>query len=177
MRTLGAVLAGGKSTRFGSDKAEALLEGRPLLAHAIQALIPHCDDLVIVGRSDGARPGIADWPAPGMGPLAAVAGSLHHAAANGYDQVLSVPVDCVTLPAGLRSLLGAAPAYLASQPVIGLWPVGAAVAAEAILSGTDRHSMRALAERIGARAVTGAEAAPNLNTRADLERLIRSRGG
>lgn len=177
MRTLGAVLAGGKSTRFGSDKAEALLEGHTLLAHAIQALIPHCDDLVIVGRSQGARSGISDWPAPGMGPLAALAGALRHAAANGYDQVLSIPVDCVTLPAGLRALLGTAPAYLAGQPVIGLWPVSAAKAAEAILSGTDRHSMRALAECIGARAVTSPEPAPNLNTRADLERLIRSRGG
>ena len=34
----GFILAGGKSSRFGSDKALAIWNGRPLLAHAIAAL-------------------------------------------------------------------------------------------------------------------------------------------
>ena len=34
---LGVVLAGGKSTRFGSDKALAELGGRTLLARAVDA--------------------------------------------------------------------------------------------------------------------------------------------
>ncbi|WP_404338224.1 molybdenum cofactor guanylyltransferase [Sphingomonas sp. MMS12-HWE2-04] len=170
MKTLGAVLAGGQSTRFGSDKAEALLDGKPLLAHAIETLRPHCDVLVIVGRIHARSETIADWPAPDMGPLAAIAGALRHAAAHGFDQMLSAPVDCVALPANLRALLDPAPAFLIDQPVIGLWPTAATPDAEAILSGTGRHSVRAFAERIGARPIA-AQLPPNINTPADLARL------
>jgi molybdopterin-guanine dinucleotide biosynthesis protein A len=175
MKTLGAVLAGGKSTRFGSDKAEALLEGRALLAHAIDALRPHCDALVIVGRRHAEHEKVEDWPGSDMGPLAAIAGALHHAGAHGFDQVLSAPVDCVSLPSDVRALLGPAPAFFENQPVIGLWPAGAANAAGEILSGPGRHSMRAFAERIGARAVTAPNPAANINTLADLARLAEER--
>src|SRR3546814_3555756 len=41
VKTLGAVLAGGRSSRFGSDKALAMLGGRTLLDHAQAALRPH----------------------------------------------------------------------------------------------------------------------------------------
>ncbi len=44
----GLILAGGKSTRFGSDKASALLLGRPLLQWAAAALEPVCSSLVVV---------------------------------------------------------------------------------------------------------------------------------
>lgn len=44
----GLILAGGKSTRFGSDKASALLQGRPLLQWAASALQPVCSSLVVV---------------------------------------------------------------------------------------------------------------------------------
>src|SRR3546814_6672198 len=80
------------------------------------ALTPLCDALVSVGR-DG---GVADWPRPGKGPLVAIAGALDHAAAHGFGQLLTAPVDCVRLPGDLRALLQPAPAFLASQPVIGL---------------------------------------------------------
>src|SRR3546814_5020197 len=72
--TLGAVLAGGRSSRFGSDKALAMLGGRTLLDHAQAALRPHCDALIVVGRGEG----LADWPQPDMGPLGGVAGALRH---------------------------------------------------------------------------------------------------
>jgi molybdopterin-guanine dinucleotide biosynthesis protein A len=39
-KILGVVLAGGLSTRFGSDKAQALWRGRSLLDHALDALAP-----------------------------------------------------------------------------------------------------------------------------------------
>lgn len=44
----GLVLAGGRSTRFGSDKASALLQGMPLLQWVISALDPVCDRIVLV---------------------------------------------------------------------------------------------------------------------------------
>ena len=106
MRTLGAVLAGGRSSRFGSDKALAMLDGRSLLDHAVAALRPHCDAVIVVGRGE-----IADWPRADMGPLGGIAGALIHAADQGFDQVLTASVDCVRLPADLRALLEPAPAF------------------------------------------------------------------
>lgn len=169
MKTLGAILAGGASRRFGSDKALAMLDGRTLLDHARDALAPHCDALVVVGRLGG----IADWPRPGMGPLGAIAGALDHAAAEGFDRVLSAPVDCVRLPADLAALLSPAPAFLDSQPVIGLWPVAALGELKVMLEADGDLAMRAFAHRIGARAVSCDFAPPNINSVADLERLAK----
>ena len=176
MRTLGVVLAGGKSSRFGSDKAQALLAGRPLLDHALDALRLHCDAVAVAGRETDAAPAIADWPAPDAGPLGGLAGALNHALAHGFDQVLSVPVDAALLPGDLRSLLEPAPACLASQPVIGLWPAAAAGAIAEILLGSGSHSLRAFAERIGARIVTSVTVPANINTPQDLARLERHHG-
>ncbi|MFM2236672.1 MAG: MobA-like transferase domain, partial [Pseudomonadota bacterium] len=38
MKRLGAIIAGGKATRFGSDKAAAQLNGRPLIEHVAYGL-------------------------------------------------------------------------------------------------------------------------------------------
>lgn len=175
MKTLGAILAGGKARRFGSDKAEALLHGRPLIEHAVEALRPHCDALVIVGRRSPLAPSVEDWPGPDMGPLGGIGGALDHALRHGFDQLLTSPVDCVRLPADLRALLEPAPACLADQPVIGLWPARGAAALEELLFSTARHSVYGFAERIGARMVETAERPVNINTPEDLEGLERRR--
>lgn len=176
MRTLGVIFAGGRSSRFGSDKAEALLGGRTLMEHALDAVQPHCDRVAVVGRDTRLALSIADWPAPDRGPLGALAGALNHALDHGFDQVLSIPVDAASLPRGLRALLEPAPACLASQPVIGLWPAAAAGAIEQILLGSGSHSLRTFAERIGARLVTSIAAPANINTPQDLARLERHYG-
>ncbi len=169
MKTLGAVLAGGRSSRFGSDKALAVLDGRTLLDYALAALRPHCEAVIVVGRGD-----IADWPRPDMGPLGGLAGALRHAAASGFDQVLTAPVDCVRLPADLRALLDPAPAFLATQPVIGLWPVAALDELRAVLEDGRHLSVKAFARRIAARPVKSDFAPPNINSVADLDRLAGS---
>lgn len=166
MKTLGAVLAGGRSSRFGSDKALAMLEGRTLLDHAAAALGPHCDAVVVVGRGP-----IADWPRADMGPLGGIAGALTHAAERGYDQLLTAPVDCVRLPGDLRALLEPAPAFLGTQPVIGLWPVAALDALRAMLEDAGDLAVKAFARRIGARAAQSDFVPPNVNSAADLDRL------
>ncbi|KQZ60772.1 molybdenum cofactor guanylyltransferase [Sphingopyxis sp. Root1497] len=170
MKTLGAVLAGGRSSRFGSDKAAALLAGQSLLDHALAALRPHVDAVVVVGRAIEGQPMIADWPAPDLGPMGGIAGALRHAEAAGFDQLLCISVDCVRLPADLRALLTPAPAYLASQPVISLWPVSARGAFEKQLIGGDDRSVRRFGNSIGARAVASDFVPPNINSVADLDR-------
>lgn len=165
---LGAVLAGGKSTRFGSDKALAELAGETLLVRAVDLLSGWCEKVVVVGREHAPAPTLPDRPRPGMGPLGGIAAALYDARDEGYELVLSCGVDSVDLPEDLLAALHPAPAYLADQPVVGLWPVSAIAPLESILHGNGRHSMRAFAEAIGARAVSLDRATSNINTPADL---------
>ena len=160
---LGAVLAGGQSSRFGSDKALAALGGRTLLVRAVAALEAQCDGVIVVGRGD-----VSDRPRPGMGPLGGINAALHHAASHGYGEVLTCGVDCGGLGPDARAQLAPAPAYVADQPVIGLWPASAAPALDAFLATDAKHSMRAFAAMIGARPVTLSAKTANINTREDL---------
>ncbi|GGC33403.1 putative molybdenum cofactor guanylyltransferase [Novosphingobium marinum] len=174
---LGAVLAGGGSTRFGSDKALAEHEGHTLLARAVDALSGWCEYVVVAGRPTAPAPTIPDWPRPDMGPLAGIAAALRLARDEGYDLVLTCGVDSVGLPENLPEALGPAPACFASQPVIGLWPVDAVSVVEALLSDPgERHSMLRFAELVDARLVEGAAVA-NVNTPADLAALSRRSDG
>lgn len=166
-RILGAVLAGGKSSRFGSDKAVAMLDGRRLIDRVFDSLAAQCDDVVIVGR-DG---GVPDWPAPGLGPLGGLAGALRHARVAGYDAILSAAVDSVGLPPDLLARLAPAPAFVGSQPVVGFWPVTALPALEAILTGAGKHSVKRFAQAIGARPVTLPQPIANINRPEDLARI------
>jgi molybdopterin-guanine dinucleotide biosynthesis protein A len=165
---LGVVLAGGKSTRFGSDKALAKLGGRTLLSRAVDALSGWCEYVVIAGRDHGPAPCIPDWPNADMGPLAGIAAGLHHAVDEGFDSILTCGVDSANLPEDLLDTLSPPPRYLASQPVIGHWPASAARTVERILHSNGRHSMLAFAEAIGARGVKETSIPANINTPADL---------
>ena len=173
---LGVVLAGGQSTRFGSDKAMAELGGRTLLARAFDTLSGFCEQVVIAGRAQGPGHCIPDWPRPHMGPLAGIAAALRLARDDGYDSVLSCGVDSVGLPDDLLDRLSPAPAYLASQPVVGHWPAGAVGAIEALMLGEGKHSMLAFAEAIGATAVKIAMKPANINTPADLAAMEQDDG-
>jgi molybdopterin-guanine dinucleotide biosynthesis protein A len=46
---LGAVLAGGRSSRFGSDKRQARFRGETLLFRSVRMLSAVCDEVVVVG--------------------------------------------------------------------------------------------------------------------------------
>ncbi|HEY9842313.1 MAG TPA: molybdenum cofactor guanylyltransferase [Candidatus Obscuribacterales bacterium] len=48
------LLAGGRSSRFGSDKARALLGGSPLILQVARLLSPYAADLKVVAASSGA---------------------------------------------------------------------------------------------------------------------------
>ncbi len=77
----GLILAGGKSTRFGSDKASAVVAGRPMLQLVAEALAQVCESLVVVRAGGqqlppidvGAPVHVVDDRWPGRGPLAGLA--------------------------------------------------------------------------------------------------------
>ena len=77
------ILAGGKSTRMGSDKAFLELSGRPLLAHAVAVAKAVAEDVKIVGDPNkfaAFGPIIPDIY-PGRGPL----GGIHAVLANSVN--------------------------------------------------------------------------------------------
>ncbi|KKC26593.1 molybdenum cofactor guanylyltransferase [Sphingomonas sp. SRS2] len=171
-RLLGAILAGGRSSRFGSDKAEALWQGRPLVEHAAAMLRPIVDDIVLCGRSYGDLPAIADRPEGDMGPLGGINAALHHARAQGFAAVLTIGCDTPHVPLALIDMLRAAagPAFVARLPVIGHWPTTLADDLDAFLAEDRKHAIRAWAERVGAEPVDWPMLA-NINEPADLARL------
>ena len=169
---LGAIIAGGGSRRFGSDKALALLDGRPLLAHVVEALRSETDDLVICGRNVEGHICLDDYPAPGLGPLGGIAAALRHASERGYDAVLTSACDTPFLPDRLaRRLAGEAPAFIAGQPLLGYWPASLASEIERYLQRSPDRSMRGWAQAVGAKAVAFERDIPNINHVADLAAL------
>jgi molybdenum cofactor guanylyltransferase len=79
----GIVLAGGRSSRFGSDKMAADYRGRPLLLSSIEAVSTVADEIVLVLAPEADPPGglaagirIARDPAAYGGPLRGLAAGL-----------------------------------------------------------------------------------------------------
>ncbi len=78
------MLAGGRSTRFGSDKLTAIVDGVPLLHHAVLRLAEVCREVLVVvapGAEDPALPlavptRVIHDATQGEGPLAAVLAGL-----------------------------------------------------------------------------------------------------
>ena len=173
-RILGAVLAGGASSRFGSDKAAAVLGGRTLLDHASAAIAPFVTEVVVIGRADG----VPDLPVAGLGPLGGIAGALGYAARQGFASVLTIGCDMPVVPAGLiGKLLQNSLTYCKDAPILGHWPVdllGDLMArlssAQDVQPGSKNSalSVRQWAASINAVAIPAPSPLANINTPADL---------
>jgi len=151
-KVLGAIIAGGRSRRFGSDKALAPIDGRPMIEHVVAALLPWVDDLAICGRTYGEDRCLPDYPKEDLGPLGGFNAALHYAAANGFGAVITVPCDTPRVSpeifAALRRQTG--PACLAGCPVIGVWPVILAERLNSFVVADARRSVRRWAGLVGA---------------------------
>jgi molybdopterin-guanine dinucleotide biosynthesis protein A len=166
MRILGAVLAGGESRRFGSDKAEALLDGKRLIDHATASIAPLCETVVVVGRKGG----VPDRPAPGLGPLGGLCGALVYGAEAGFDAVLTTACDVPELPeALLKMLVTAAPAVIADLPVVGVWPASLAGRLVDHLESGAPRAMRAWCETVDAKMLPWPAPIRNINRPEDIE--------
>jgi len=172
---LGAIIAGGASSRFGSEKALALLDEKPLIAHAAAALEPFATTVVVCGREWGGLPSLPDRPLPGLGPLGGIAAALLHAEASGYTHVLTIGCDMPRVPAALiADLIARAPAYCGDAPILGCWRADAAPMLAARLAGhvggakNGALSIRRWADAAGATALPAPAPLFNVNTPADL---------
>jgi molybdopterin-guanine dinucleotide biosynthesis protein A len=184
---VGLVLAGGRSVRFGGEKAVALLQGKPLLEWAAQRLrsvatvvaanVRSGTEAEAVARALG-LPLVYDAVGDAAGPLAGVKAGLTWAEAQGARMLAVSPCDAPLLPDDLYVRLlaaageGAAMAETGDgrQPLCALWPVTALPAVRDALSGGQHPPTWRLLEQLGARRVSFEDRAAfaNINTRDDL---------
>ena len=192
----GLVLAGGRSTRFGGEKAAAILHGRPLLLWAVRRLRTRCLNVAVNARPDTETQALAiaeqldvlhDAPGDADGPLAGVKAGLAWAAMNGARALAVSPCDAPLLPDDLFARLidaagaGAAMAVTdeGRQPLCAVWPVTALPAITEALSGGGHPPTWRMLEEIGAKQVMfhPADAFTNVNTRDDLAAAARRLDG
>lgn len=172
-RRLGAIIAGGQSQRFGSDKAMAMIDGRPMIDHVIAALRPQVDELVICGRAWPGLSSLADYPVQGFGPLGGLCAALDHAARGDFEAVLTAPVDVLPVPANLGDLLsGESAAVFERQYLIGYWPVRYRDALLAHIGEGGRRAFRAWLDTIEVRYAPEPFAMHNVNFVEDMPKEI-----
>jgi molybdenum cofactor guanylyltransferase len=151
---IGVVLAGGRSSRMGRDKALLTWHGHPLLDHQLQVLRDAgVDDVQVSGERVG-HASIADrQPQSGpLGGIASVAAALH-----GEVDLLVIPVDMPRLqPQLLRRLRehpGAACMRLAGHvlPMRLRLDADTRKALSALMASPEprTRSLRALQQRVG----------------------------
>ena len=186
----GVVLAGGRSVRFGGEKAAALLAGLPLLMWAVRRLQRSCAAVAVNTRPGTEAERLAggaglsvlpDAAGDAAGPLSGVKAGLIWARQIGARSLAVSPCDAPLLPDDLFARLSAAAgsgAALAEtadgpQPLCAVWPVSALPALTEALAGGAHPATWRMLDEIGARRVRfeRADSFANLNTREDLTAL------
>lgn len=98
MGVTGIILAGGKSSRMGTDKGLLELCGKPLISYAIQVLSGLCDTIIISSSYDGYTSFgykiVAD-EFPGIGPMGGIYSALKQSKTE-KNIVLSCDLPFVT---------------------------------------------------------------------------------
>jgi molybdopterin-guanine dinucleotide biosynthesis protein A len=191
----GFVLAGGKSTRMGRDKAALELNGSTLLEHALMTLRSVCCEVAILGK----RGLYSKWAPvyediyPECGPL----GGIHAALANSRTEYnLIIAVDTPFLQPEFLSYMAeravASGAVVITPEIAGYRQPLCTVYARAFLPVAERalrtgnYKIAPLFPREGTVVIYepelrqfafGAEMFENLNTPEDLERARRRLSG
>lgn len=148
--TIGAILAGGRATRMGEDKALVRFRGEPMISHVARSLRQAGLDVLVVGRTDGVEGllTVADDGAAGRGPMAGMVTALHN---SDNRDVFLVAVDQPLLrPSTVRALIetpGDAVVPIADghpQVTCGLYRTACLVAAESALASGEMKLRRML---------------------------------
>lgn len=188
----GVVLAGGLGRRMGSvDKGLQLLDGKPMVQHAIERFAPQVDELLINANRNAERyaafgyPVVPDRIADFAGPLAGLHAALSRAA---HPLVATVPCDSPFLPhdliARLYAALSAQNTELAvartfdqAHPVFCLCQRSVLPQLSAFLESGERkvHRWQETLRVVDVAFDEQAEAFSNINTRDELERWGRGK--
>ena len=183
------MLAGGRSTRVGAEKALLPLAGRPLVAHVVERLRPQVAELFVNANGDAARfqrfgcAVVADEGRAGLdGPLCGVSAGLALARQRGFALLATAPCDAPFLPLDLAARLAATivasgtPVAVAEsprgiEPMFALWRESAAGEIAAEFAQGEASPRRVMA-RLGAARVffapgEGDDPFANLNSRED----------
>jgi molybdenum cofactor guanylyltransferase len=184
----GLALAGGRSARFGGEKAAALLGGRPLLTWATGRLAATCARVAVSARPGSEAEALAmaaglpvlhDAPGDPDGPLSGVKAGLTWATEVGAEALAVSPCDAPFLPHDLFERLaagrGAALAAAAvtrngREPLCAVWSVAALPAVTRALEGGSHPPTWALLAELGAVEIAfgDAEDFANVNLPEDL---------
>lgn len=190
-KILGLILAGGQSRRMGGQpKALLPLHGKTMVQRVIERLTPQVDGLLLNingPQDDFAQLGLpvaADSLGGFRGPLAGILTGMEWAARHGYDQMISVPVDCPLFPqdlvARLQAGLGECRVAVAQSgphmhPVFALWPPSLA---DALRIALTEHNISALKHFLADHPVARVEWSTdpldpflNVNTPAELQQI------
>lgn len=188
MKTVGVLLAGGQSRRFGSPKAFATHEGHSFYRYSLNALRPICDEIVIVTRPeskdlfpDTVRVTTDLEAFSGMGPLAGILSAMELLEADRY---VVLPCDMPFIEAGvMRRLLELHHGDISSamvegkrHPLVSVWNANVKPTIKQALLDGDRRVMHVQAQHesqwIEGALLTNTPkiAFKNVNTPCELER-------
>lgn len=153
----GVVLAGGKSTRMGRDKAALEFDGQPMIERCADVL-RQCFPEVLVIRDDDA---------PGLGPIGGLATALRRA-----PEIFVVACDMPFLEAALiREMASQLPGYdavaIPGEPLHAAYSARVLPVIEAQIAAGD-YSVRSLLSKLRVKTVAAAPII-NVNTPEELE--------
>jgi molybdopterin-guanine dinucleotide biosynthesis protein A len=190
MKILGAIIAGGTSSRMGQEKALLDIDGVPLIERVASRLRFQVDGLVINANGDPNRfialgPIVADELKDIGTPLAGIHAVLRYAQADGFKAVVTVPSDTPFLPLDLVQRLaeggshkGAAIAMTNGQShfLTGIWTVALLPALELRMKNDNLRRVQDFATAAEAERVVWSDHPHdpffNINTPEDLKRAL-----
>ncbi|QYF87379.1 molybdenum cofactor guanylyltransferase [Brevundimonas sp. PAMC22021] len=184
---VGLLLAGGRSSRFGSEKAVFDLGSGLMMDGPLSALGSVCAATAVSARpGSGAQaqadmrglPCLHDRPDDPEGPLAGFRVGLEWASAQGAAWLMTAPCDSPRISArdthalleAVRSGAGAAVALSPRglEPLLAIWPASRSLDIVAAVLDAGRHPpVRTMLEMLDAVPVTGHDGL-NVNRREDL---------
>lgn len=183
------ILAGGQSSRFGSDKARASIGEAPLLATLAEVLAPVASAITVVadrpGRYNDLGLRTLGDVLPGQGPLGGLFTAIEDMAGAGWLALVAcdwaglqarwIDALCHRAADGAQCVLYR---HQRREPLLALYHTSIGPRAEAHLEA-GRRSMSGLLESIRCTEVDppdGFARAVNINSRDDLAAFLRNRG-
>jgi molybdopterin-guanine dinucleotide biosynthesis protein A len=167
----GVVLVGGASSRFGSPKALAQIDGETFVDRAQRVLGEVCEEVLVVGKSGELPFAVVDDSSDVRAPIAGVVAGLR-AASN--DVVVFLPVDCPRVTPDVVRALGDAcrdAAVPKTGPLPGAWAKSALPVLERRLANGPLALYRAYEELDVAELELDPHLLADIDTPADFENL------